>query len=138
MHLFLQRGKSEVATPGDLFIGGEWFCNTIEPKYVNPGVKIMGQTAVPAGCYFIWLRESPSFGRVLPTIMNIPNFTNVLIHRGNRVIDTLACILVGFKKGSDADGPVIWKSQKAEEELMRRMLEAEKQQVIAITIKDAV
>lgn len=138
MLLFVQREKGEEkATMGKLYIDGEYFAHTMEPKYVNPGVKIMGQTATPAGQYFLMMRQSPNFGRILPMIMNVPNFSFVLLHALNRVHETQGCIGVGFQRGMDNDGPVIWESRKAEDEMVRRLLEAEKNQVLAITIRDA-
>jgi len=138
MHLFVQREKSNRGTLGKAYINGEYFCNTLEPQYVNPGVKINGQTAIPAGEYLITMRFSPHFNRFLPCLMNVPNFSYVLLHAGNRVVDTQGCLLVGFQRGSDDNGPVICESRKAEDELVRRMLEAEKREVLAVTIKDHV
>lgn len=138
MLLFVQREKGEdKATMGKLFIDGEYFCHTLEPKYVNPGVKIMGQTAIPSGTYFINLFGSAHFNRILPHIMNIPNFTLVMLHPLNRVHDTQGCIGIGFQRGADDNGPVIWESQKATETLMARLWDAEKRQIIAITVRDA-
>ncbi len=140
MLLFIQREKGDDrATAGKMFIDGEYFCYTLEPKYVNPGVKINGQTAIPAGQYFLMLRHSERFSRILPQIMNVPTFSNILIHPGNRArLDSQGCILIGLQKGSDEDGtPVIWESQKATENLMAKLLDAEKNQVLAICIKDA-
>jgi hypothetical protein len=70
--------------------------------------------------------------------MNVPSFSYILLHAGNRVQDTLGCLLVGFQRGSDDNGPVIWESRKAEDELVRRMLEAEKREILAVTIRNYV
>lgn len=138
MLLFVQREKGDgKATMGKLYIDGQYFCHTLEPKYVNPGVKIMNQTAIPAGTYFLVMRDSPHFGRELPMLLNVPNFSFVLLHALNRVHETQGCIGIGFQRGSDQDGPVIWQSRKAEDELVRRLKEAESNQLLGITIKDA-
>ena len=87
------------ATFGRLFVEGELFCYTLEDAVRDK--KIPGKTAIPFGVYSIVLRKSPSFsdkyfnGRVMPYLEDVPNYTNVLIHQGNTVEDTLGCILVG-------------------------------------------
>lgn len=138
MLLFLQRESGDSkATLGKLSIDGEYFCHTLEPKYVNPGVKIIGQTCIPEGTYLIILNHSAHFNRELPLLLGVHNFTSIRIHAGNRVQDTLGCPLVGFQCGDDDNGPVIWESRKAEDALMAKLKEAEKSQILAITIKDA-
>ena len=70
--------------------------------------------------------------------MQVPMFSNVLIHRGNRAEHTDGCILVGFQRGLDKDGKyVIWESEKAETFLMKELTEASRRSVLAITIENA-
>lgn len=134
MHLFLKREATvNQATPGKLYIDGEFVCFTLEDVVRLKDVKIYGQTAIPAGEYLIWLKHSPHFGRVLPCLMNVPMFSEILIHRGNRAGDTSGCILVGFKR----EGDTIWESEKAENYLMKELVEASRRSVLAITIEDA-
>jgi hypothetical protein len=136
--LFLQRESGDSkATLGKLYIDGEYFCHTLEPKYVNPGVKINGQTAIPASSYIIILNDSAHFNRELPLLLGVNNFTSIRIHAGNRAVDTQGCPLVGFQRGDDGDGPVIWESRKAESELMAKLKQAENKELLCITIKDA-
>ena len=137
MHLFVQREKPDRATMSRVYVDGEFLYHGMEPKYVNPGIKIMGQTAIPSGSYFLTLTHSPTFGRVLPQVMNVPSFTGIRIHRLNRVFETAGCLGIGFQRGKDPDGsPVIWQSAKAEEDLIARLQEAEKREIIGITYKD--
>jgi len=125
------------ATPGKLYIDGEYLCNTLEDLVRADGAKVYGQTAIPAGEYLIWLKHSPNFNRVLPTLMQVPMFSNVLIHRGNRAEQTDGCILIGFQRGLDKDGKyVIWESEKAENYLMRELTEASRRSVLAITVEN--
>ena len=81
-------------TIGNLFIDGIWFCNTLEDT-VRTGEKIPGQTAIPAGTYKVFMGYSPRFGRLLPTLKDVPDFTHILIHPGNDESNTEGCILVG-------------------------------------------
>jgi hypothetical protein len=138
MHLFLKREPSDKETMGKLYIDGNYFCHTMEPRYIYNGIKVCGQTAIAAGQYFIIMRPSPKFQRRLPMLMNVADFSFVLLHAGNRVTDTNGCILIGFQRGTDENGAVIWESRKAEDELVARMLAVENSQVIAITISDAI
>ena len=99
MKLLLNRKfKGEKYTIGDLYIDGEFFCNTIEdrvrdlpkicpntPKWIMCKCveKVMHETEIPAGIYKVTLGESPKFKRVLPIVHNVPHFLGILIHTGN-------------------------------------------------------
>lgn len=97
MKLTLKRiYKGENYTIGNLFIDDVYFCDTLEDTVRD--VKIKGKTAIPYGVYNIILNISPKFKRILPRLLNVPNFEGVLIHRGNTHDDTEGCILVGENK----------------------------------------
>jgi hypothetical protein len=61
--------------------------------------KVHGQTAIPTGRYKVSLRESPSFKRTYPWLLNVPGFQYIYIHKGNWIKDTLGCVLVGLSWG---------------------------------------
>ena len=82
-------------TIGDLFIDGKFFCNVLEDTVRPKGVKIYGKTAIPAGTYNIIFKHSPTFNRLMPYLVGVPGFTDVMIHWGTRPADTLGCLLVG-------------------------------------------
>lgn len=84
-------------TIGDLFINGEFFCNTLEDTYrdLSKEKKIPGKTAIPYGKYEVILNYSPRFKKELPRLLNVPFFDGILIHGGNTPEDTEGCILVG-------------------------------------------
>ena len=94
MKLKLQRiFKAETYTIGKLFIDGVYFCDTLEDKVRD--VKIKGITAIPAGKYKVKITMSNRFKKLMPLLIDVPNFEGVRIHSGNTSEDTEGCILVG-------------------------------------------
>lgn len=120
MRLLLKRTfKGAEYTIGHLYYGYNdqmvYFCDVLEPidrglkktqsEAVIKSRKVAGKTAIPLGTYAITLKvQSPKFRTrywakfcdgYLPTILGVPCFSRVLIHVGNTVKDTEACLLVG-------------------------------------------
>lgn len=96
IHLFLKRiALKETYTIGKLYINDVYFCDTIEDKVREPGVKVYGKTAIPYGKYKIIINYSPKFKKMLPRLLDVPGFSGVLIHSGNTADDSSGCILVG-------------------------------------------
>ena len=117
-------------TIGNLSIDGIFFCNTLEDtnRDLNKnGVfdlqefKIYGKTAIPYGEYKIKLILSPKRKRIIPLLINVPQFTAIEIHSGNTVGDTDGCILVGENKEK---GKVL-NSREWETKLVELMQKAE-------------
>ncbi|MRV76286.1 hypothetical protein GJ700_31710 [Duganella sp. FT92W] len=100
MNLDLQRttlsGKSTIGT---LSVNGQFECFTLEDT-VRPK-KIPGITAIPAGDYEVVITYSEHFRRMLPMLLNVPEYDGVRIHTGNTPEDTQGCILVGLEQGQD-------------------------------------
>lgn len=85
---------NDTYTVGRMYINDVYFCYTLEDK-VREGAKVDGQTAIPNGTYSVIIDVSTRFGKQLPHILNVPNFTGVRIHSGNTSKDTEGCILLG-------------------------------------------
>lgn len=92
---------------GNMYVNGVFLCNTLEDpnrdlnkngKFDAGESKVYGDTCIPFGVYEAELTYSPKFKRVLPLLLNVPDFTGIRIHRGNTTKDTLGCILVGENK----------------------------------------
>ena len=99
MKLTLQRvALRKNYTIGKLHIDGVYFCDTLEDVVREPGVKVYGQTAIPAGVYKMVLSYSQRFKRVLPLLLNVPMFEGIRIHGGTTDTDTHGCLLVGINE----------------------------------------
>src|SRR5437016_12997118 len=100
----MRKWRTFDATIGELQVDGAFECFTLEDT-VREGdifqVKVPGQTAIPAGTYQIKMTFSQRFQRVLPLIVDVPNFAGVRIHAGNTSADTEGCILVGRERDAD-------------------------------------
>lgn len=116
----------EFCTIGALSIDGEFFCHTLEDKVRD--VKIKGETAIPAGTYKAIINMSNRFKKLMPLLLNVPNYEGVRIHSGNTHHDTEGCILVGMGKTKDS----ITSSREAFEKLMAKLKD---QKDITITIE---
>jgi len=80
-------------TLGYLLVDGVPTCFTLEDKVRE--VKIKHETAIPTGIYRIEVKQSPHFGRLMPYLIDVPNYSSVMIHYGNDKEDTSGCLLVG-------------------------------------------
>jgi hypothetical protein len=103
MKLTLKRiALKETYTIGKLYIGGCYFCDTIEDQVRDFGVngegKIKSETAIPYGSYSVILNYSNRFQQIMPLLVNVPFFEGIRIHSGNSDKDTSGCILVGFNR----------------------------------------
>lgn len=118
--------KTNTSTIGELLIDGVFECYTLED--VEREVKVKSETAIPKGTYKVIINQSNRFKRLLPLLLDVPNFEGVRIHSGNSNYDTEGCILVGQTRGKDYIG----KSRKAFDKLFKKMQAAKD---ITITIQ---
>lgn len=94
MELKLVRDKtSGNSTTGKLYVNGVFECYTLEDEVRDK--KLPGITAIGTGKYKVIIDMSNRFKRLLPLLLNVPNFAGVRIHPGNTSEDTEGCILVG-------------------------------------------
>ena len=104
-------------TIGKMYINGEYFCDTLEPKTIdlnkngifdNGEKKEYGKSAIPYGDYTVTLDiKSPKYSDFvkypwakkylgfLPRIIGVKTHDGILIHVCNLPSHTKGCILVG-------------------------------------------
>ena len=122
------------ATIGELYVDREHIADTLEDRVRPEGEKIYGKTAIPEGTYEMVLSYSPRFKKILPEILNVPNFTGIRIHCGNSSADSSGCILVGTWDGEKEDW--VSDSKIAFNKLMSLLEEAtNNKEKITITVK---
>ena len=120
LELLLDRKyRKETYTIGNLYMDGEWFCNTLEDKdrglkssmsleEINK-IKVYAETAIPTGRYKVIMDVvSPKYNRVkwykdnfggrMPRLENVKGFSGILIHPGTTALDSAGCIIVGLNK----------------------------------------
>lgn len=128
--------KTNTFTIGELYINEKYVMDTLEDRVRPEGEKIYGKTAIPEGIYEMVLSYSPRFKKILPEILNVPNFTGIRIHCGNSSADSSGCILVGTWDGEKEDW--ISDSKIAFNELMSLLQKAaDNKEKVAITINNS-
>ena len=99
MELLLVRNKFLFdRTLGELYVDGDYECCTMEDtdRFLEDGnEKIPKETAIPRGRYKVKMLHSNHFGRLMPFLLDVPQFTGIMLHAGNKPEDTRGCILVG-------------------------------------------
>lgn len=92
-------------TIGALYLDDVFEAFVLEDVVRAPGVKIPGQTAIPAGRYRLTITPSQRFKEDLPLLLDVPGFEGIRIHAGNAHTDTEGCLLVGQTLAGTAPGP---------------------------------
>lgn len=89
--LFKKVFDNGVYVIGQVLINGVYVCDFLVPSKLQ----------IPCSIYDYKLYQSPSKGLVL-LLLNVPNRSMIEVHKGNTVMDSRGCFLVGYNlsKGS--------------------------------------
>ncbi|MCK5644827.1 MAG: hypothetical protein KAJ19_28770 [Gammaproteobacteria bacterium] len=104
MELKLKRfSGADESTLGLIFVESGFFCYSLEDQHNEP--KIKGETRIPAGRYQIILRNEGgmvtrykkrfSWHGGMLWLQDVPGFTFIYMHVGNKDDDSDGCILTG-------------------------------------------
>ena len=85
--------KKSSYTIGTLTINGIYFCDTLEDAVGE--IKIPNETCIPFGHYQVIIDYSNRFKRLMPLLLEVPDFSGIRIHNGTNQNNTSGCILVG-------------------------------------------
>lgn len=86
---------NEHSTLGRLYLNNEYYCYTLEDRVRPAGVKVFGETAIPAGTYTVIVNYSPKFKKLMPLLLKVPGFDGIRLHDGLFASHSHGCILTG-------------------------------------------
>ena len=106
MRLRLERkAKKPTYTIGKLYVNDAYFCDTLEPRDRQltqqmsaisiQNFKVIGKTAIPTGIYRVEMHMMMKRRCWRPQLMDVPGFSGIFIHEGNKPDETRGCILLG-------------------------------------------
>lgn len=149
MRLTVQRYDDDGhATLGKILIDGALECYSLEDTH--RAEKVKGETRIPAGAYRLELKGPSRFddkaSRELGAehigmirLVDVPGFTEILIHWGNYAKDTEGCVLTGQNPAKDGQGHnVVWNSMDAYKALYRKVAPLLRCEVVMIEVIDEV
>ena len=99
--LIIRDTFTDKSTIGNLYLNGEWLCDTLELPYLDNQRSI---SCIPEGEYKVRLRtarESSTRDYLHLLVQDVPARSYILVHIGNFPKDTRGCILVGVGREQD-------------------------------------
>jgi hypothetical protein len=125
---------TDESTIGGLSIDGLFFSWTLEDP-TRTGPKLPGETCIPCGRYRVIIDWSNRFQRMMPHILDVPDFLGIRFHVANKAKDVAGCIGLGYFRGYNQ----IWDSRHAFEDFFGRLEAALKAgEEVWLTIKEGV
>tara|TARA_R110000737_G_scaffold63419_1_gene90909 strand:- start:111 stop:545 length:435 start_codon:yes stop_codon:yes gene_type:complete len=116
--LIIRETFTDKSTIGNLYLDGEWLCDTLELPWKDNQRSI---SCIPDGQYKVRLRtarESATRDYLHLLIQDVPNRDYILVHIGNKSSDSRGCVLVGI--GTEQD--FVKNSRLAMELLMKEII----------------
>ena len=99
--LVIRETFTDKSTIGNLYLNGEWLCDTLELPYLDNQRSI---SCIPEGQYKARLRtarESATRNYLHLLVEDVKDRSYILVHIGNFPKDTRGCILVGIGREQD-------------------------------------
>jgi hypothetical protein len=104
MKILVERFHStDEETYSNIYVDGKWMCFGLEDQFQEE--KVFGETRIPKGIYKVGVKTVGGFHnrysskfewhKGMLEVLDVPNFTDILLHRGNYDHDTSGCLLVG-------------------------------------------
>lgn len=146
--LLTRRWKGENSTVSTLKVDGQahQFCLEDKDRGISSdmdlvrikAMKIYAKTAIPKGRYRILITHSTRFKRMLPVLINVPGYSGIRIHPGNRHHNTEGCLLPGKTYFREKEDYAVGISRTACDELQNKIAAAIKRgEEVWITISSA-
>lgn len=121
------------ATTSTVFIDDEFECYGLEDEHRD--VKVAGETRIPEGEYAVKVKNTGgfhsrytdkfgAFHKGMLHVQDVPNFTDILIHIGNKEADTAGCLLVGQGVMSSESDHSVLASKNAYKALYAKVIQA--------------
>ena len=116
--LLIRDTFTEESTVGNLYLNGEYVCDTLENPYLDNQRNI---SSIPSGQYKVRLRlarESATRDYLHLLVQEVKGRSYILFHKGNTAKDTSGCILVGLSREQNR----VNNSKKAMDLLIKEIL----------------
>ena len=121
------------STVSRVLIDRSYECFGLEDEFREE--KVASETRIPAGTYQVGVRtvggfhtrysgRFPEFHKGMLHILDVPNFTLILIHCGNTDEDTAGCLLVGASVNTTAGDMSIGSSRVAYRKFYPKVIQA--------------
>jgi hypothetical protein len=144
--IYIRRWQGNASTLGTLTVDGAAHHFILEDKDRGldskmplgeiARLKVKKETAIPSGRYQVIVAHSTRFKRLLPRLVNVPGYSGILIHPGNRIRNTEGCLLPGVTNFMEDKEYCVGQSKTAFERLFEKILAAGKRgENIWITIQ---
>ena len=147
MQILVTRFVSDkFSTVSQLSVDGRFVCFGLEDEFRE--IKLADETRIPAGTYRIRLKQDgphdKQYAQLFPDIhcgmlelLEVPGFTNILIHCGNTQADTSGCLLVGSGAATDDGNMALTNSRVAYRRIYPMVIEAARKGELQIRIVDS-
>lgn len=107
--LVRRKELSPISSISDLYYLNDYECRTLEDTWRDPDgsgqleadEKVYGKTAIPVGRYRVRYQYSPSWKMIMPYLVDVPHYSGIMFHPGNRAVETKGCLLTGKTHAKD-------------------------------------